>query len=406
MDEIATLKRCELYRLVWEQPMLQLAKTYGLSDVGLAKICRKHDIPRPPRGYWAKLQHGQKPARTPLPEPGRDEDVELRDHGQGIPESDALRQQITDKAAEERRPEMRIEVGESLRGSHKLVSRANQALSAASIDQYGIIITPDENTLDITTSRKSLRRALLIMDALLKGLEERGCEIEAGPTVKLLGVSIGFRLREQVETQREQPEHHDLEGPYVFGHSRFDVRRVPSGRLCLEINQSLSYRAGGCQRTWRDTEKRRLEERLNDFVTGLVTLAGRLKAHQDEQRRQAELRRQEAERQAERRRQEEARRQEVERKRAEWRKRYEAERDRIDQLMAQAERYQKSKEVRALIEAVRQLHAADGAIEPGSEVAKWIEWAQQQADRLDPLRASPPSILDEDPDDANDEEAG
>ena len=216
MDEIATLKRCELYRLVWEQPMLQLAKTYGLSDVGLAKICRKHDIPHPPRGYWAKLQHGQKPARTPLAEPRRDEDVQLRDHGQGIPESDALRQQITDKAAEEWRPEMRIEVSDSLRGSHKLVSQANQALSAASTDQNGIIIAPDELALDIATSRKSLRRALLIMDALLKGLEQRGCEVEAGPTVNLLGVSVRFGLREQVETQRQEPEHHDLDGPYVL----------------------------------------------------------------------------------------------------------------------------------------------------------------------------------------------
>ena len=44
------MKRSELYRLVWQTPMMHLAKTYGLSDVGLAKIRRKHNIPRPPRG--------------------------------------------------------------------------------------------------------------------------------------------------------------------------------------------------------------------------------------------------------------------------------------------------------------------------------------------------------------------
>jgi hypothetical protein len=51
-----TIKRSELYRLVWQEPMIQLAKSFAISDVGLAKICRKHDIPRPPRGYWAKCQ--------------------------------------------------------------------------------------------------------------------------------------------------------------------------------------------------------------------------------------------------------------------------------------------------------------------------------------------------------------
>ena len=26
--------------------------------MGLAKICKKHNIPRPTLGYWAKLEHG------------------------------------------------------------------------------------------------------------------------------------------------------------------------------------------------------------------------------------------------------------------------------------------------------------------------------------------------------------
>lgn len=46
--------------------MRKLAKTYGLSDVGLAKVCTKHDIPRPPRGYWAQKQLGYSPEQTPL----------------------------------------------------------------------------------------------------------------------------------------------------------------------------------------------------------------------------------------------------------------------------------------------------------------------------------------------------
>ncbi len=33
-------------------------------------------------------------------------------------------------------------------------------------------------------------------------------------------------------------------------------------------------------------------------------------------------------------------------------------------------------------------------IEAGSELEKWLDWAEQQADRVDPLVQSPPSILD------------
>ena len=54
-----TVSRRELYRQVWSTAMTRLAKKYGLSDVGLAKICRKHDVPRPARGYWAKKQYGK-----------------------------------------------------------------------------------------------------------------------------------------------------------------------------------------------------------------------------------------------------------------------------------------------------------------------------------------------------------
>jgi integrase len=60
--------RQELYDLVWSQPMSVLATSYGVSDSGLAKVCRRANIPVPPRGYWAKLTAGQAVQR-PLLDP-------------------------------------------------------------------------------------------------------------------------------------------------------------------------------------------------------------------------------------------------------------------------------------------------------------------------------------------------
>jgi hypothetical protein len=47
--------------------MQQLAQEVGISDVALAKNCRKYGIPIPPRGYWAKLQAGKPVYHPPLP---------------------------------------------------------------------------------------------------------------------------------------------------------------------------------------------------------------------------------------------------------------------------------------------------------------------------------------------------
>jgi hypothetical protein len=59
--------RDELYHEVWSTPMQKLAEKYGISDVGLAKVCRKLAIPVPGRGYWAKKEAGQELSQLPLP---------------------------------------------------------------------------------------------------------------------------------------------------------------------------------------------------------------------------------------------------------------------------------------------------------------------------------------------------
>ena len=61
--------RAEFYDLVWSKPLTHLAKEFGVSDVALHKLCRKHDIPKPPVGYWAKVAAGKRVKQTPLPAP-------------------------------------------------------------------------------------------------------------------------------------------------------------------------------------------------------------------------------------------------------------------------------------------------------------------------------------------------
>jgi hypothetical protein len=60
--------RQRLYEEVWSEPTQQVAKRYGVFDVAIAKACALLDIPKPPRGHWAKKVAGQKlSSRPPLP---------------------------------------------------------------------------------------------------------------------------------------------------------------------------------------------------------------------------------------------------------------------------------------------------------------------------------------------------
>src|SRR6267154_5885875 len=67
-DERLTLSREDLYELAWSKPICELSKDFGISDVALAKRCRRLGIPIPGRGYWARVEAGQKPYRPKLPE--------------------------------------------------------------------------------------------------------------------------------------------------------------------------------------------------------------------------------------------------------------------------------------------------------------------------------------------------
>jgi hypothetical protein len=50
------------------EPVYALARSWGLSGRGLAKACKRAGVPVPPRGYWARVQNGQRPRRLPLRE--------------------------------------------------------------------------------------------------------------------------------------------------------------------------------------------------------------------------------------------------------------------------------------------------------------------------------------------------
>lgn len=66
-DDSLEEERQGLFAMVWERPATEVAKELGISDVALSKRCRRLQVPKPPRGYWARIATGQTPRWPPLP---------------------------------------------------------------------------------------------------------------------------------------------------------------------------------------------------------------------------------------------------------------------------------------------------------------------------------------------------
>lgn len=125
------MQRSELFRRVWETPMLKLATELGLSGPGLAKVCRRHDIPVPPRGYWAKLQAGKRVQAVPLPHPEQDAPISFRTADPAARAKEAALDAVLTAAARGPLPGGPVVVADTLETPHKLV-RAVQRYVAIS----------------------------------------------------------------------------------------------------------------------------------------------------------------------------------------------------------------------------------------------------------------------------------
>ena len=60
------ITREELYGLVWSKPMTKVAQQFKVSGSYMARVCSILQVPRPERGYWAKLAVGKASAPQPL----------------------------------------------------------------------------------------------------------------------------------------------------------------------------------------------------------------------------------------------------------------------------------------------------------------------------------------------------
>jgi hypothetical protein len=373
MLDHVTVSRESLYEQVWCEPVLKVATRYQISGTALAKICRKMQIPVPPPGYWARKQHGYTPGRPDLPSlpEGALSVASIEKRPPRATPSPDIEAHIAREAEEKNQ----IHVAARLGRAHALVHQAGEVLRAQKPDERGILRPPwRERCLDMRVSRASLPRALRIMDALLKAVERRGFHIATSEGERVATHIEG--LGEKVEIDREERstrqehvlsnEERDSKAKRGWTHEpRWDYE--PSGILQLRIKEVWGDRI---RKSWSDGRKHKLEDLLNDVITGIIVAADAKKRHRlDLERQQREWA-------------------EAERRRVELEQQRRAEEQRLKELESSAERWAKSRWLHSYVEAVERA-ARDAGIPmvPDNDLGRWLDWANRHAARLDPIPA-------------------
>lgn len=385
-DGAVTLTRQELYDAVWTTAMRTLAPQLGVSDVGLRKICKRFDIPTPPVGYWAKKQHGKAPRRPKLRDYEGADNVKINFYPHCEEKRTEYTAEVAALIAREEQDDYRITVPEALCDPHPLVAATIEALEKAVVREHGLIRPQAKRTLHVHVAPENVDRAIRIFDSLLKALEARSLPVQLkrvngawATTVTILGETIGFGLYQKTRREEREPtisESKRLYQPDAYFH------RVPEQRLCLAV---MSGPTDGRRRCFTDTARRPVENLLNAFVACLFRTSEDIKV---ERKRQEVLERQREE--------DERRRREHEILRIKKLDEIREEEARVVALMKELDGWSKAQTLRQYIEAVRTHEfTTRGEITAGSKNERWIRWALQQADRLDPLTDSPPSVLDE-----------
>lgn len=351
--------RKELYNLVWEKPLVQLAKDFGLSDNGLRKICKKYDIPLPKMGHWQKVQHGKKVELEKLRHFDKWTNTKITIHESEADEEEHYLTKVARRVKEiEQACSTLLPVPESLTKPHPLVKAAKENLGTKKKERswrnLPECIHTDRGLLSISTQKHNVPRALRIMNTFIKMAENRSHEVVLEDEKTKLVVDnekFPIRFREK-HTRQEMPDER-------WSSSEL----VPNDVLSIKYDYHFD-------KEWAD-KGTPLEDQLPRILAFFE-----LKSVEIKQRREyyriAQI--------------EADRKREIERKlqaQREW------EAKKQDFLLTQSDKWFKAESLRQFIKTIEE------SKNNSSKVQEWLKWAKLQLEELDPLSNGTESFINQ-----------
>ncbi|MEQ1754682.1 MAG: hypothetical protein ABL973_11175 [Micropepsaceae bacterium] len=368
----APLSRKALYDAVWSVPVDKLAAQYGISGRGLGKLCERHGVPVPPRGYWAKKASGKRVVRPPLieVERGPNPDPVIKIWGQRRESAKAENEGAVRNAYEELWRELlartpSIKIPQRIPNPHPLMQALIER-DRREIESYRWsphYVRPQDPF-------EPMRRRIL--QGIFVGLEARGVRLESDlqrstQFVALVGQErTTFRVEEWVKQVRRELTAEER-AKRIFSNQRWTQIKTPSGKACLKI---IAGMPSGVPDVWRDDGSKPLEEMVAEFVAAIVMHSELEKAR---------------------------RAQKAEEDRRHWQAMQERERqDRLcKDLQARktkigddAKTWKEAAAIRSYVEAVQSAAASSQEGLNAEALDRWVRFALDYADELDPLRTT------------------
>ncbi len=304
--------RQEFYDLVWSKPMTHLAKEFALSDVALHKICKKHDIPNPPLGWWAKKAAGKAVKQTPLPKAkaGISDRVTIA-AGQLGPEPEV----IATARENARLLASSIDVNTALTANPIVDRTIAQLRKAKPSSINGLVTVEGLNVVKVTVAPDSIDRLEIALGRVAAAAEALGIKLVRGEKTAAFtceGETIGFSISEGVRREKHVPTEREIaeqeaarkrrakrwNNPGSWDDDDFSFSSLrgpewdyhPTGLLAFELEHS--YLLGGSpRRSFKDAKVQRIENMATDIAVGIAVLAAAMKddkVKREEQERQRE----------------------------------------------------------------------------------------------------------------------
>jgi hypothetical protein len=195
------LSRKSLFEMVWSQPMTKLAAQFKISDVALTKICRRHEIPVPGRGFWARVAAGYPLKRPELRLPSRPELEEIRIFGSSYARvKPEIREAERDAKAMESAADRKVIVSQRLDDLHPVAQATLQGLRKAKANDHGVVTSFGPDLFSVAVSPSQVDRSIRILNAVARASAERGFSVERGKKSACLlvnGEQLEFLLSEK-----------------------------------------------------------------------------------------------------------------------------------------------------------------------------------------------------------------
>jgi hypothetical protein len=371
-----------LYNEVWTDPVVKVAKKYGISDTTLRKRCKRWGIPLPYAGYWSKVRAGKKVKKPSLPKVTgevrkyvsyyaikyKSDIKELTDEELMKDEEFSLLSEETKKLIKDTCSEIKI-MGQ-LRNAHDLIiehkgeikyrKKRDKELKKASFNSryYDSVkenYRENEPVLPIRVSKSNINRAYRILDLIIKTLED---------------------LEGNVRIEQNS----DKDSAYfVVMHSTFyfDLKEVKNKRssknafLILSMNAKSWFDYWGSSYSkkmeYKDETDQPLETQVGNIIYDIFVEANKIRALD-------ELKNREKERKWE----EEKRQRQLEKMRK-------GELKELELLNQASSDWEKAQRIRRFTDSIELKVSEIKDTEKRETILKWLKWARDKADWLDPL---------------------